>query len=70
MSNINENELVSLREICEEICLRKDPDTGRSVRKTAYFSSMEAMIEGAFQFVGFVISSSVLGVVCIREPER
>lgn len=53
MDNINENELVSLREICDESCLWKNPDTGRTVRKSAYFSSMEAMIEGAFQFVGF-----------------
>lgn len=70
MSNINENELVSLREICEETCLRKDPDTGRSVRKTAYFSSMEAMIEGAFQFVGLFEKMHREGkVYCSNDPE-
>ena len=53
MGNVNENELVSLRDICEENCLRIDVETGRQVRKTAYFSFMEAMIEGAFQFVEY-----------------
>ena len=70
MSNINENELVSLREICDESCLRKDPETGRIVRKTAYFSSMEALIEGAFQFVGLFEKMHREGkVFCSNSPE-
>ena len=68
--NMNENELVSLRDICEETCLRTDPETGRSVRKTAYFSSMEAMIEGAFQFVEYFEKMHREGkVYCSDTPE-
>ena len=70
MVNMNENELVSLRDICEETCLRTDPETGRSVRKTAYFSSMEAMIEGAFQFVEYFEKMHREGkVYCSDTPE-
>lgn len=70
MGNMNENELVSLRDICEETCLRTDEETGRQVRKTAYFSSMEAMIEGAFQFVEYFEKMHRAGkVYCCDSPE-
>ena len=50
MSNFNKNGWVSLAKICEERQLVIDAETGKKVLRPAYFSSMNAMIEGAFQF--------------------
>ena len=50
MSNFNKNGWVSLAEICDERQLVTDVETGKKVLRAAYFSSMNAMIEGAYQF--------------------
>ena len=49
MSNFNKNGWVSLAQICEERQLVIDAETGKKVLRPAYFSSMNAVIEGAFK---------------------
>lgn len=53
MDNFKKENGASLWEICEERRTLTDMATGKSVRQPAYFSSMQAMIEGAFAFAGF-----------------
>ncbi len=53
MDRLDERNWVTLREICEERHLVTDEDTGKRTIVPAYFSSMEAMIEGAIQFARF-----------------
>lgn len=53
MSDKIEKGLFSLREICEETRWTEDDRTKRPVKTTAYFSSMKAMLHGAFRFVEF-----------------
>lgn len=54
MSNFNKNDWVSLAQICDERQFVIDAETGKKVLRPAYFSSMNAMIEGAFQFARFL----------------
>lgn len=56
MSAFNKNGWVSLAEICDERQLVTDVETGKKVLRAAYFSSMNAMIEGAYQFARFLKS--------------
>ena len=46
MSAFNKNGWVSLAEICDERQLVTDVESGKKVLRAAYFSSMNAMIEG------------------------
>ena len=63
MKLINGAEMVSLKEICEEHFLRKDRQTGQIIGESAYFSSMEAMVEGALAFVRFFENLHSQGMV-------
>ena len=56
MSAFNKNGWVSLAEICDERQLVTDVETGKKVLRAAYFSSMNAMIEGAYQLPVFLKS--------------
>ena len=56
MSAFNKNGWVSLAEICDERQLVTDVESGKKVLRAAYFSSMNAMIEGAYQFARFLKS--------------
>ncbi len=53
MSNYFDENIVSLEEICRETRQVTDQETGQVTMKPAYFASMSAMLEGAFQFVTF-----------------
>ena len=53
MSEKKETVWVSLREICDETRVVEEEKTGRKVKKTACFSNMEALLQGAFQFVEY-----------------
>lgn len=44
---------VTLAEIQEEIHLVIDPETGKKVRKPAYFAGMKTLIQGAYSFVTY-----------------
>ena len=59
MSAFNKNGWVSLAEICDERQLVTDVETGKKVLRAAYFSSMNAMIEGAYQFARFFSKSCI-----------
>ena len=61
MSAFNKNGWVSLAEICDERQLVTDVETGKKVLRAAYFSSMNAMIEGAYQFL---FSHNLDNIVC------
>lgn len=52
MSEKKETVWVSLREICDEMRIVED-ETGRKLKKTACFSTMKALLEGAFHFVEY-----------------
>ena len=52
MNEKKETVWVSLQEICDETRTVEDA-TGRKVRKTACFSTMKALLEGAFHFVEY-----------------
>ena len=70
MSEFNKNGWVSLAEICEERQLVTDAETGKRVLRPAYFSSMNAMIEGAFQFARFFEEIHQKGkVYCSISPD-
>ena len=70
MSNFNKNGWVSLAQICEERQLVIDAETGKKVLRPAYFSSMNAMIEGAFQFARFFEEIHQKGkVYCSISPD-
>ena len=53
MSEKKERVRVSLAEICEETRWAKDEKTGRRVKKPAVFSSMRALLQGAFSLVEY-----------------
>lgn len=53
MSEKKERDWATLREICDEIGLVEEAGTGRKIRKTVCFSSMDALFCGAYQFVEF-----------------
>ena len=70
MSNFNKNGWVSLAQICEERQLVIDAETGKKVLRPAYFSSMNALIEGAFQFARFFEEIHQKGkVYCSISPD-
>ena len=70
MSNFNKNGWGSLAQICEERQLVIDAETGKKVLRPAYFSSMNAMIEGAFQFARFFEEIHQKGkVYCSISPD-
>ena len=70
MSNFNKNGWVSLAQICDERQLVIDAETGKKVLRPAYFSSMNAMIEGAFQFARFFEEIHQKGkVYCSISPD-
>ena len=70
MSAFNKNGWVSLAEICDERQLVTDVETGKKVLRPAYFSSMNAMIEGAYQFARFFEELHQNGkVYCSISPE-
>ena len=70
MSAFNKNGWVSLAEICDERQLVTDVETGKKVLRAAYFSSMNAMIEGAYQFARFFEELHQNGkVYCSISPE-
>ena len=70
MSNFNKNGWVSLAQICEERQLVIDAETGKKVLRPAYFSSMNALIEGAFQFARFFEEIHQKGkVYCSVSPD-
>ena len=70
MSAFNKNGWVSLAQICEERQLVIDAETGKKVLRPAYFSSMNAMIEGAFQFARFFEEIHQKGkVYCSISPD-
>ena len=52
MSEKKETVWASLREICDETRTVAD-ETGRKVKKTACFSTMKALLEGAFHLVEY-----------------
>lgn len=53
MSEKKERDWASLQEICDEIGPAEEEATGRKRRKTICFSSMSALLSGAFQFIEF-----------------
>lgn len=53
MNKLEKKSLVSLKEICDEKRMVFDQSVGKAVMKPVYFSSMRALIHGAFQFVEF-----------------
>ena len=70
MSNFNKNDWVSLAQICDERQFVIDAETGKKVLRPAYFSSMNAMIEGAFQFARFFEEIHQKGkVYCSVSPD-
>ena len=70
MSNFNKNGWVSLAQICDERQFVIDAETGKRVLRPAYFSSMNAMIEGAFQFAKFFEEIHQKGkVYCSISPD-
>ena len=70
MSTFNKNGWVSLTQICEERQVVVDEETRKKVLKPAYFSSMNAMIEGAYQFARFFEELHQNGkVYCSISPE-
>ena len=70
MSTFNKNGWVSLTQICEERQVVVDEETRKKVLKPAYFSSMNAMIEGAFQFAHFFEKIHQEGkVYCSTSPD-
>lgn len=70
MSEFNKKGWVSLAQICEERQIVIDAETGKKVLRPAYFSSMQAMIEGAFQFARFFEEIHQKGqVYCSISPD-
>ena len=53
MNKLKESAQVSMAEICDEKRVRMDPSLGKKVTGAVYFSSMRALIHGAFEFVEF-----------------
>ena len=70
MNKLKESAQVSLAEICDEKRVRMDPSLGKKVTGTVYFSSMRALIHGAFEFVEFFERLHKDGkVYCGSSPE-
>ncbi len=54
MNEIKETNIIaSLSEICDEKRIVRDPESGRTAEKSAYFSSMDALLQGAISLVRF-----------------
>lgn len=51
MSNKKNTEMVSLCELCDEAKMVTEENTGKTIKKPVYFSSMKALIHGAFALV-------------------